>query len=583
MARVAYAPHGQGEERREQAAASSSPAPISIPTLLSASSSSSSTTPSLSFLGGWRRLFTAPTSPRKGTTSPSLLSPVAAAWIKSNNNQDKTTLFSTSTTTTTSSSSSFFNSSPLIETVHNSVSSSLSSLAMDVQHELQSFLALSDYLTLERSSSLLLESCRPPPSSPFPSPLSSSSYFLHSCLQMWYSNASHLSLPPSLARSLVRRLVASVPPSLEERRKRREEVRERGRKKRNSALNNNYSIYMDDDFDSGKEEGGKREGGGRGAGGGGGGDNTDTESTCSHTPPPPLLLLAHHSPSSSPSSSSLGSSASSSSCTSSSFCLSGRRRVNPYLLDQDEDEDEDETGTEEEAAEKERMSAGIPHPARVRPLLASCVGASSQDREEEGAGNTLKPSVCIATLVHGSKRALHDYFLSLDARPHILNADNFEQISADTFRCEMAPIQFFSASIIPVIDIRLEVDAKAGTAIIHAVSGKIKRSDQPVNLEEARANGYVHTGSGHFDEMSFKMNTINNVRWQQIDEKTIKISSELQMEVSMDKPGWLLVPSSMMNRVGSLILQRVVKKTLPEFLQRIQNGYALWAGGEVVV
>lgn len=223
-------------------------------------------------------------------------------------------------------------------------------------------------------------------------------------------------------------------------------------------------------------------------------------------------------------------------------------------------------------------------------------GSNSEGKEQEAVdaeSKLLSPSVrtvfkakqtqSIQVQVHGSKRALHDYFLSLDARPHILNADNFEQISADTFRCEMAPIQFFSASIIPVIDIRLEVDAKAGTAIIHAVSGKIKRSDQPVNLEEARANGYVHTGSGHFDEMSFKMNTINNVRWQQIDEKTIKISSELQMEVSMDKPGWLLVPSSMMNRVGSLILQRVVKKTLPEFLQRIQNGYALWAGGEVVV
>ena len=89
----------------------------------------------------------------------------------------------------------------------------------------------------------------------------------------------------------------------------------------------------------------------------------------------------------------------------------------------------------------------------------------------------------------------------------------------------------------------------------------------------------------------------------------------------MDKPGWLLVPSSMvgregrcscppfgvghhntsnntlppslppslppflsaqMNRVGSLILQRVVKKTLPEFLERIQTGYVLWAGEEVV-
>jgi len=36
-----------------------------------------------------------------------------------------------------------------------------------------------------------------------------------------------------------------------------------------------------------------------------------------------------------------------------------------------------------------------------------------------------------------------------------------------------------------------------------------------------------------------------------------------------------------MNRVGSLILQRIVKKTLPEFLERIESGYIQWAGGAV--
>jgi hypothetical protein len=40
--------------------------------------------------------------------------------------------------------------------------------------------------------------------------------------------------------------------------------------------------------------------------------------------------------------------------------------------------------------------------------------------------------------------------------------------------------------------------------------------------------------------------------------------------------------SHQMNRVGSMVLQRILKKTLPEFLDRIKNGYAGWEGEMVV-
>jgi hypothetical protein len=244
-------------------------------------------------------------------------------------------------------------------------------------HELHSFLVLPDYLTLESTT-------RPsylPPSSSLPS---SSSYFLHSCLQQWYDNTSHLSLPPALARSLVKQLVAGVPLTLEERRrKKREGGREGGRKKRNNES-------------GGEEEGVEGEEGGREGGREGGmsprGGETDTESTGSLTPPPPLLLLGQHSPSSFPSS------LHSSPPSYQNFMLAGRSRQNPYLTNEEEDEEGREEEAAAAAAERKRMSDGIPHPARVRPLLAACLGASSQDRQEESAENTLRPSVCMATL-----------------------------------------------------------------------------------------------------------------------------------------------------------------------------------------
>jgi hypothetical protein len=56
------------------------------------------------------------------------------------------------------------------------------------------------------------------------------------------------------------------------------------------------------------------------------------------------------------------------------------------------------------------------------------------------------------------------------------------------------------------------------------------------------------------------------------DDKTFSVTSDLFMEISMQKPAWLIVPNSMMNRMGSMILGQVLKKTLPEFLERIGKG-----------
>ncbi|EWM24481.1 Protein of unknown function DUF1997 [Nannochloropsis gaditana] len=146
----------------------------------------------------------------------------------------------------------------------------------------------------------------------------------------------------------------------------------------------------------------------------------------------------------------------------------------------------------------------------------------------------------------------------------------------------MAPIQFFTASIVPVVDVRLTVDAVAGTAVIRAISGQVKHSTKPLDLKEAQEAGYVHTGPGRFDELSFQMDTTNIVSWQKVDDRTVALTSRIEMEISMEKPGWMLVPSSMMNRVGSMVLHRILKKTLPEFLDRIKNGYTGWEGEMVV-
>lgn len=67
-----------------------------------------------------------------------------------------------------------------------------------------------------------------------------------------------------------------------------------------------------------------------------------------------------------------------------------------------------------------------------------------------------------------------DFFMAAESRPHILHARNFQQVNHNTFRCEMEPIQFFSASIVPVLDIKVDIDASKPSALIHAISGKVR-------------------------------------------------------------------------------------------------------------
>lgn len=146
------------------------------------------------------------------------------------------------------------------------------------------------------------------------------------------------------------------------------------------------------------------------------------------------------------------------------------------------------------------------------------------------------------------------------------------------------------------------------------------------NVAAAHPHPNPHADCGAWNETSFTMKTMNKVTWTHTDDATLRLTSDLSMEVSFEKPSWVWVPNSMvrswleadsllpfvlvsasvsvsvyvyachtpthqplppkhqpptqMNRVGSLVLKRVVKKALPEFLERIISGYHDWHTAE---
>ena len=49
----------------------------------------------------------------------------------------------------------------------------------------------------------------------------------------------------------------------------------------------------------------------------------------------------------------------------------------------------------------------------------------------------------------------------------------------------------------------------------------------------------------------------------------------------LEIPGWMrAIPVSAIERTGSSVMQRVLNKMLPRFLQQLKADYELWASGD---
>lgn len=67
-------------------------------------------------------------------------------------------------------------------------------------------------------------------------------------------------------------------------------------------------------------------------------------------------------------------------------------------------------------------------------------------------------------------------------------------------------------------------------------------------------DGYACSDCGQWNETSFTMKTMNKVTWTHKDDATLRLTSDLSMEVSFEKPSWVWVPNSMV-RSGSKLAE----------------------------
>lgn len=73
----------------------------------------------------------------------------------------------------------------------------------------------------------------------------------------------------------------------------------------------------------------------------------------------------------------------------------------------------------------------------------------------------------------------------------------------------------------------------------------------------------------------------NAVRYADTDDPAAKqISSDSTIEVAVEVPAWLPLPTPAVEAAGSGVMAATLRAMVPRFLAQLEKDYALWASGD---
>jgi hypothetical protein len=71
------------------------------------------------------------------------------------------------------------------------------------------------------------------------------------------------------------------------------------------------------------------------------------------------------------------------------------------------------------------------------------------------------------------------------------------------------------------------------------------------------------------------------VQWRLGTEQDAKeMVSDVQVQVDVVKPGWLVVPNAAIRSTGNAVIGTILSAAIPRFLAQLEKDYAAWATGD---
>lgn len=153
-------------------------------------------------------------------------------------------------------------------------------------------------------------------------------------------------------------------------------------------------------------------------------------------------------------------------------------------------------------------------------------------------------------------------YMTLPASQYsVLDATRIERLDEDTFRCYVRGFSFLNFNVEPVLTLSVVVKERGPT--VRLLDTSLRGSKV---VEEANER--------------FTATMLNIVRWREDEEGNKEIASDTTIEVTLELPGWFLLPATFVERSGSAVMQRILDTAVPRFLEQLQRDYTIWADGK---
>lgn len=176
----------------------------------------------------------------------------------------------------------------------------------------------------------------------------------------------------------------------------------------------------------------------------------------------------------------------------------------------------------------------------------------------------LKANYHASRPINEGSRPLEEYMTLPASQYSVLDAKRVERLDADTFKCYVGGVHFFSFHVEPVITVSVTVGERG--PIVRLLSTELTGSKTALEANE-----------------KFTATMVNAVHWQETDTGTgtgREIVSDVEICVTLDVPKWFLVPNRAIENSGSAVLKRLLKLAVPRFLAQLDADYQMWADGD---
>ena len=159
-------------------------------------------------------------------------------------------------------------------------------------------------------------------------------------------------------------------------------------------------------------------------------------------------------------------------------------------------------------------------------------------------------------------RSLKDYLALPPSEYSVLDPECVARIGDDSFRCEISGINFFGVRMIPILYVKVIVDP------LHA------KSTLDIYKLELKGSKVAEKANGTFD-----IKAKNIVSYRDDSNGGKLLSSTVSVEVNALVPRSNVMPSRVLEKSGSYIIQGVLNVMVPTFIKVLVKDYQRWATG----